>query len=206
MLKVAGVTCARDARLTPSSFQRAASLCSGRRHQEDPSSDHRSRVRALLARFSKARADSSLTTRARSAVNVVDPFFSAAARHFDSLLKTYGGPIIVLNLIKAKEAVPREMKLLDEFTQCIGYLNQFLPDGKKLIYIPWDMSRATKRCAPGGRSSPRRLALTSAACLNPRSKDQDVVGILDDIAEESIQHTGFFHSGRMKREDGCVGA
>lgn len=79
------------------------------------------------------------------AVNVVDPFFSAAARHFDSLLRNYGGPIIVLNLIKAKEAVPREMKLLAEFTQCIGYLNQFLPEGKKLIYIPWDMSRATKR-------------------------------------------------------------
>lgn len=35
-----------------------------------------------------------------STVTVVDPFFSAAALHFDDLLGRYGGPITVLNLIK----------------------------------------------------------------------------------------------------------
>lgn len=100
------------------------------------------------------------------------------------------------------------MKLLAEFTQCIGYLNQFLPPGKKLIYIPWDMSRATKRSVPF-RLKTLQLAATAISdharsCGGSGSKDQDVVGILDDIAEESIQLTGFFHSGRMKREDGCV--
>jgi hypothetical protein len=37
-------------------------------------------------------------------VTVVDPFFSAAALHFDDLLGRYGGPITVLNLIKVRSS------------------------------------------------------------------------------------------------------
>jgi hypothetical protein len=33
-------------------------------------------------------------------VSVVDPFFSAAALHFDDLLSRYGAPIVIVNLIK----------------------------------------------------------------------------------------------------------
>jgi hypothetical protein len=33
-------------------------------------------------------------------VSVVDPFFSAAAKHFNDLLERYGAPIVVVNLIK----------------------------------------------------------------------------------------------------------
>lgn len=33
-------------------------------------------------------------------MTVIDPYFSAAALHFDDLLGRYGGPITVLNLIK----------------------------------------------------------------------------------------------------------
>ena len=33
-------------------------------------------------------------------VNFRDPFFAAAALHFDNMFKRYGAPIIVLNLIK----------------------------------------------------------------------------------------------------------
>jgi hypothetical protein len=35
-----------------------------------------------------------------SIVNLVDPFFSAAALHFDDLFQRYGAPCIVLNLVK----------------------------------------------------------------------------------------------------------
>jgi hypothetical protein len=35
-------------------------------------------------------------------VNSVDPYFSAAALHFDDLFSRYGAPIIVLNLIKVR--------------------------------------------------------------------------------------------------------
>ncbi|KAG2005981.1 polyphosphoinositide phosphatase [Coprinopsis cinerea AmutBmut pab1-1] len=104
-------------------------------------------------------------------ISVVDPFFSAAAKHFDDLFKRYGTPITILNLIKRREPVPRESKLLDEYTQCVRYLNQFLPKDKKMVYRAWDMSRAYKE------------------------KTQDVISYLEDLAEESIQLTGFFHSG-----------
>ncbi|CAO1626608.1 unnamed protein product [Jaminaea pallidilutea] len=104
-------------------------------------------------------------------ISVVDPYYSAAALHFDHMLARYGSPIIILNLIKSKEKTPRESKLLHAFSECIDYLNQFLPADKKMIHVAWDMSRASK------------------------SRDQDVIGVLEDIAEETIERTKFFHSG-----------
>ncbi|KAK8052529.1 phosphatidylinositol-3-5-bisphosphate 5-phosphatase [Apiospora rasikravindrae] len=92
-------------------------------------------------------------------LNLVDPFYTAAAQHFNNLFDRYGSPIYVLNLVKARERTPRESKLLDEYTNCVNYLNQFLPDEHKIIYKAWDMSRAAK------------------------SRDQDVIGTLESIAE-----------------------
>ncbi len=85
----------------------------------------------------------------RYLVSVVDPFFTAAARHFDDLFARYGAPIMILNLIKKREPQPRESKLLDEYTHCVNFLNQFLPEGKKMIYHAWDMSRAYKEYGSG---------------------------------------------------------
>jgi hypothetical protein len=104
-------------------------------------------------------------------LNLVDPFYTAAALHFDNLFERYGAPLYLLNLVKSRERTPRESKLLDEYTRAVEYLNQFLPEGKKLIHRAWDMSRAAK------------------------SRDQDVIGTLEDIAEEVLQITGFFHNG-----------
>ncbi|KAI9375653.1 SacI homology domain-containing protein [Aspergillus egyptiacus] len=104
-------------------------------------------------------------------LNLVDPYYSAAALHFDNLFARYGTPIYVLNLIKSRERTPRESKLLKEYTNAVEYLNQFLPEDKKLIYKPWDMSRAAK------------------------SRDQDVIATLEDIAGEIIPKTGFFKNG-----------
>ncbi|KAI8390279.1 SacI homology domain-containing protein [Blakeslea trispora] len=104
-------------------------------------------------------------------LNVVDPFFSAAALHFENLFQRYGTPCIVLNLIKQKEKTKRESILGREFAEAISYLNQFLPDDKQIKYIAWDMSRASK------------------------SHDQDVIGFLEKIADETMEATGFFQSG-----------
>lgn len=104
-------------------------------------------------------------------LNLVDPFYSAAALHFDNLFERYGAPIYVVNLIKAKERQPRESKLLEEYTNAIDYLNQFLPSGKKIIHKAWDMSRASK--VRGG----------------------DVIGNLELIAESVLATTGFFQNG-----------
>ncbi|OZJ05306.1 hypothetical protein BZG36_01584 [Bifiguratus adelaidae] len=104
-------------------------------------------------------------------LNVVDPFFSAAALHFDDMFKRYGTPVIVLNLIKQKEKAKRETILGQEFSQAINYLNQFLPENGKIQYIAWDMSRASK------------------------SRDQDVIKYLENTAQRALASTSFFHSG-----------
>lgn len=106
-------------------------------------------------------------------MTVVDPYHSAAALHFDDLFGRYGGPITVLNLIKVrtlsifcissdfflaqqKERTPRESKLLQEFKECIDYLNQFLSARTssneklsygKIKYIAWDIAAANKQYA-----------------------------------------------------------
>lgn len=77
-------------------------------------------------------------------VPVMDPFYTSAARHFDDLFKRYGTPITILNLIKSREPQPRESKLLEEYTQCVLYLNQFLAPEKRMVHRPWDMARAYK--------------------------------------------------------------
>ena len=114
-------------------------------------------------------------------LNRVDPFYASAGRHFDQMMARYGAPIIILNLVKvflplvaqfqSKEKTKRESILLDQFTDMVSYLNQFPPQDLKLRYIAWDMARASK------------------------SNDQDVITILESIAEEVIKTTGFFHSG-----------
>lgn len=119
---------------------------------------------------------------------MIDPFYTAAARHFNDLFARYGAPIFILNLIKRREPVPRESKLLDEYTQCVRYLNQFLPDDRKMVYRAWDMSRAYKEYVSlMSNNSPFFTLLCR--------KTQDVISYLEDMAEESIQMTGFFHTG-----------
>ncbi|CAN8102565.1 unnamed protein product [Discula destructiva] len=104
-------------------------------------------------------------------LNLVDPFYSAAALHFDNLFERYGSPIYVLNLVKMKERTPRESKLLEEYRKAITYLNQFLPEKNKIIERHWDMSRAAK------------------------DPNQDVIQTLEDIAEDVVLTTGFFQNG-----------
>jgi hypothetical protein len=104
-------------------------------------------------------------------MSVADPFYSAAALHFDHLFERYGAPVYVLNLIKSRERTPRESKLLHQYKHCIDYLNQSLPDDKKLIYEAFDMSRAAK------------------------TRGQDVIGTLENLAEKVLSTTGLFHNG-----------
>ena len=40
-----------------------------------------------------------------SLVNLIDPFYSATALHFDDLLERYGTPVYVLNLVKVCQIV-----------------------------------------------------------------------------------------------------
>ncbi|KAJ1668760.1 phosphatidylinositol-3,5-bisphosphate 5-phosphatase [Coemansia sp. RSA 1646] len=60
-------------------------------------------------------------------INVHDPYFVEAGRRFGNLFNRYGTPIIVLNLIKAKERARRELALGEAFSEGLHYLNQLLP-------------------------------------------------------------------------------
>lgn len=113
---------------------------------------------------------SNLTAKPPIQITAVDPFFSSAALHFDMLFQRYG-KVDVLNLIKTKEKTPRETKLLQEFQQCINYLNQFLVDDKKIQYTSWDMSRASKQDGQG------------------------VIEFLERYAANTVATTGIFHNG-----------
>ncbi|KAK9369809.1 SacI homology domain-containing protein [Lipomyces kononenkoae] len=104
-------------------------------------------------------------------LNVVDPFFSAAALHFDDMFRRYGTPVIVFNLIKTRERTPRETILLHEFEQCLQYLNQFLPEKAKILYTSWDMSRASK------------------------GRDQEVIEFLEEYADKILRTTKIFQNG-----------
>lgn len=103
-------------------------------------------------------------------INLLDPFYLSSAVHFNNLFERYGLPIVVLNLIKTKEKIPRELKLNHHFVNCIRYLNQFLPEKHKLRYYSFDMLKHSK-------------------------KNLDVITPIESIAEESVKDIGFFHNG-----------
>lgn len=113
-------------------------------------------------------------------INLSDPFYQPAALHFDHLFERYGCPIYVLNLVKSREKVPRESKLLYELQECVNYLNQSLPEDSKIKYKAYDMSRAAK------------------------TRNGDVIGGLETIAKEILAQTGFFHNGDTDMDESQV--
>jgi hypothetical protein len=115
--------------------------------------------------------NSGVTPKPDIEMNLIDPFYSAAAMHFDDLLRRYGAPIYVLNLIKSRERTPRESKLLKEFEKALLFLNQSLPNDKRILYRAFDMSRAAK------------------------TRGQDVIGTLEHIADQIMDVTDFFQIG-----------
>ena len=77
--------------------------------------------------------------------------------------------------MQQKESSPRESKLSREFEECIAYLNQFLPEKDRMRYVSWDMSAAKKS--------------------RKRDGDNVVMEFLDQVGQEQLGLTGFFHSG-----------
>lgn len=106
-------------------------------------------------------------------IDIKDPFFEVAGKHFNHLLYHYGSPIIALNLVKWKEKKPQESILKKEFEQSIEYLNQFLPEQHHIRIIAFDMARQNKL------------------------KDADVINLLGKIAHYTLRRTGFFQNRRI---------
>lgn len=103
-------------------------------------------------------------------INIIrtDPFYNSTVLHFANLFERYGSPLLVLNLVKSIEKVPRETILKEEYERCIMLLNESLDADNRIIYIPWDFLRAQKQ------------------------KFDDPVALLDAIAEAVLAKTGIF--------------
>lgn len=102
--------------------------------------------------------------------DLTDPFAEAAGAHFNSLLKRYGSPIIILNLVKKREKKKHESQLSEEFSTAVSYLNQFLPPEQQIQYVSFDMARMNK------------------------GKESNVMGRLADIARCAVTKTGIYSS------------
>ncbi|CAL1363520.1 unnamed protein product [Linum trigynum] len=101
-----------------------------------------------------------------------DPTYEATKLHFEDLMKRYGNPIIVLNLIKTVEKRPREMMLRREFANAVGYLNTILPEESHLKFIHWDFHKFAK------------------------TKSANVLAVLGAVAREALDLTDFYYSGK----------
>ncbi|XP_050232118.1 phosphoinositide phosphatase SAC2-like isoform X2 [Mercurialis annua] len=72
-----------------------------------------------------------------------DQNYEATKLHFENLVKRYGNPIIILNLIKTHEKKPRESILRTEFANAIKCINKGLSEENRLRFLHWDLHRAT---------------------------------------------------------------
>ncbi|XP_016439599.1 phosphoinositide phosphatase SAC2-like isoform X1 [Nicotiana tabacum] len=95
--------------------------------------------------------------------------FEATKRHFENLVKRYGNPIIILNLIKTREKRPRETILRAAFANAIEFINKDLSEENHLRFLHWDLNK------------------------HSRSKATNVLTLLGKVAATALDLTGFLH-------------
>ncbi|XP_020256948.1 phosphoinositide phosphatase SAC2-like [Asparagus officinalis] len=98
-----------------------------------------------------------------------DQNYEATRLHFENLVKRYGNPIIVLNLIKTREKKPRETILRAEFAKAIDYINKSLPEDSRIRFLHWDLHKYSRR------------------------KATKVLTLLGKVAAYALDLTGFFY-------------
>ncbi|XP_030467303.2 phosphoinositide phosphatase SAC2-like [Syzygium oleosum] len=98
-----------------------------------------------------------------------DPNYAATKLHFENLVKRYGNPIIILNLIKTHENKPRETILRAEFANAIRCINKTLSEENRLRFLHWDLHK------------------------HFRSKATNVLELLTKVAVYAVNLTGIFY-------------
>ncbi|KAL6226847.1 hypothetical protein ACLB2K_000807 [Fragaria x ananassa] len=98
-----------------------------------------------------------------------DQNYEATRLHFENLVKRYGNPIIILNLIKTQEKRPRESILRTEFANAIDFINKDLSEENRLRFLHWDLHK------------------------HSRSKAVNALLLLGKVATYALSLTGFFH-------------
>ena len=109
-----------------------------------------------------------------------DPLYMATSKHFRYLLNEYGGPVILLSLLKEKESRPREMILSNELKTVVEYFNWSLrrdSEHKRTDAANSDDSGATQRIADvpvsSSHNSDRRSARRND--VTARKDEQDLI-------------------------------
>ncbi|OMO86385.1 hypothetical protein COLO4_21206 [Corchorus olitorius] len=98
-----------------------------------------------------------------------DQNYEATRLHFENLVRRYGNPIIILNLIKTQEKKPRESILRQEFANAIDFINKDLSEENRLRFLHWDLHK------------------------HSRSKGTNVLLLLGKVATYALTLTGFFY-------------
>ncbi|KAM1836172.1 hypothetical protein ACFX14_018130 [Malus domestica] len=98
-----------------------------------------------------------------------DQNYEATRLHFENLVKRYGNPVIILNLIKTQEKRPRESILRTEFANAIDIINKDLSDENRLRFLHWDLHK------------------------HSRSKAINALLLLGKVATYALTLTGFFY-------------
>ncbi|KAK9923817.1 hypothetical protein M0R45_032217 [Rubus argutus] len=98
-----------------------------------------------------------------------DQNYGATRLHFENLVKRYGNPIIILNLIKTCEKKPRETILRAEFANAIRFINRSLTKESRLRFLHWDLHK------------------------HARSKTTNVLAHLGKVATYALSLTGIFY-------------
>ncbi|CAA2985856.1 phosphoinositide phosphatase SAC2-like isoform X1 [Olea europaea subsp. europaea] len=112
--------------------------------------------------------------------------YEATKLHFENLVKRYGNPIIILNLIKTREKKPRESILRAEFANAIKFINKDLTRENRLKFLHWDLNKYSKNNAAS------------------------VLAYLGKVAANAVDLTGFFYcqivpaSGKNSNSDYAV--
>ncbi|XP_074585854.1 phosphoinositide phosphatase SAC2-like isoform X2 [Curcuma longa] len=112
---------------------------------------------------------SKLNVRPDIVLHKKDNNFEATRLHFENLVKRYGNPVIILNLIKSREKKPRESLLRAEFSNAIDFINKDLPGEKCLKFLHWDIQKQSRR------------------------KGENVLEMLGKVAAYALNLTGIFH-------------
>ncbi|KAI7731096.1 hypothetical protein M8C21_028101 [Ambrosia artemisiifolia] len=98
-----------------------------------------------------------------------DQNYEATRLHFQNLVKRYGNPIIILNLIKTNEKRPRESILRTEFANAIQCINKDLSEENRLKFLHWDLHK------------------------HSRSKGTNALQFLSRLTAYALTLTGFFY-------------
>lgn len=91
-----------------------------------------------------------------------DSKYEATKLHFENLVKRYGNPIIILNLVKNREKKPRESILRAEFVNAIEFINKDLSKKDHLKFLHWDINKHSQKA----RSLLARLVDVAAYALD----------------------------------------